>query len=190
MRVIAGRFGGTRLQAVKGRQTRPTTDKIKEAMFSILMPYLNGGQVLDLYAGTGGLGIEAVSRGMDHATLVDRQRAAVAVIEQNVAKTHHEADFTILALPAKRALAELQSQGQAFDLVLFDPPYAQAKIDQDLADLVARGLLNDGAVIMVETDQEAILPASSEKFKQLQQKHYGITVLTVYQYHQAGGSQS
>lgn len=111
MRVIAGRFGGLRLDAVKGRETRPTTDKIKEAIFSMLMPYINGGQVLDLYAGTGGLGIEAVSRGMDQAVLVDRQKAAIAVIEKNIEKTHAEEAFTILKVPASAALTRLSSQG-------------------------------------------------------------------------------
>lgn len=74
MRVVSGRFRGTRLDTVMGDKTRPTTDKVKEAMFSMLMPYLDGGHVLDLYAGTGGLGIEAVSRGMTQATLVSTLR--------------------------------------------------------------------------------------------------------------------
>lgn len=104
MRVVAGRFRGTRLEAVAGDKTRPTTDKVKEAMFSMLMPFLSGGNVLDLYAGTGGLGIEAVSRGMTHATLVDRQFQAIKVIQSNVDKTHDAAAFSILKMPAQQAL--------------------------------------------------------------------------------------
>ena len=77
MRVISGAFRGLRLTAVAGNQTRPTADKVKESMFNMLGPYFDGGQALDLYAGTGALGIEAVSRGMAHATLVDRQYAAI-----------------------------------------------------------------------------------------------------------------
>jgi len=83
MRVVSGRFRGTKLDAVSGDRTRPTTDKVKEAMFSMLRPYLSGGSVLDLYAGTGGLAIEAVSQGMTHATLVDRQFQAIKVKNTN-----------------------------------------------------------------------------------------------------------
>ncbi|EPC74922.1 hypothetical protein Lpp126_10033, partial [Lacticaseibacillus paracasei subsp. paracasei Lpp126] len=87
MRVISGAFRGLRLTAVAGNQTRPTADKVKESMFNMLGPYFDGGQALDLYAGTGALGIEAVSRGMVHATLVDRQYAAIKTIKTNLALT-------------------------------------------------------------------------------------------------------
>ncbi len=119
MRIIAGKFRGTRLEAVNGSKTRPTTDKVKEAMFSMLMPYLDDGQALDLYAGTGGLGLEAVSRGMTHATLVDRQFQAIKVIEQNVQKTHAENQFTILKAPAQAALQKLTAQQIKFDMVFW-----------------------------------------------------------------------
>lgn len=87
MRVISGNYRGRRLIPVPGNQTRPTADKVKESMFNMLGPYFDGGQALDLYAGTGALGIEAVSRGMDHATLVDKQYAAIKTIKQNVELT-------------------------------------------------------------------------------------------------------
>lgn len=82
MRVVAGEYGGRRLNAVPGRKTRPTTDKVKEALFSSIGPYFAGGSSLDLFAGSGGLSIEAVSRGIDHAVMVDRQYAAVQVIKK------------------------------------------------------------------------------------------------------------
>ena len=98
MRIISGEFGGRRLSAVPGMQTRPTTDKVKEAMFNILNRYPQTGQVLDLYAGSGGLGIEAVSRGYDHAFLIDHQYAAIKTIKNNVAVTKHPEQFTILKI--------------------------------------------------------------------------------------------
>ncbi|GAO99708.1 16S rRNA (guanine(966)-N(2))-methyltransferase RsmD [Fructobacillus ficulneus] len=182
MRVIAGSFGGLRLDAVKGRETRPTTDKIKEAIFSMLMPYLNGGQVLDLYAGTGGLGIEAVSRGMDHAVLVDRQKAAIEVIEKNIAKTHHEDSFTVLKVPAASALTRLASQGTQFRLVLLDPPYAKEKLKADLLAMETGGLLAEDAIIMIESDQVADLPEPSPNLELIKQKDYGITRVSLYRY--------
>ncbi|GMA70307.1 methyltransferase [Leuconostoc litchii] len=182
MRVISGRFRGTRLEAVNGDKTRPTTDKVKEAMFSMLMPYLNGGRVLDLYAGTGGLSIEAVSRGMDHATLVDRQFQAIKIIQENIDKTHHADEFTILKSPAQQALTHLKVANQHFDLVFLDPPYAKETIAVDMAFMVDNGLLNKGAIILAESNDEANLPSESDNFSMIQQKHYGITVVTIYQY--------
>lgn len=180
MRVIAGQFGGLHLEAVKGSNTRPTTDKVKEAMFSMLMPYLRGGRVLDLYAGTGSLGIEAVSRGMQHATLVDRQYQAIQVIENNVAKTHMTDQFTIIKSTAGAALSRFAGEGQVFDLILMDPPYAKEGIIADMQTMQTHHLLNDGAVILVESDQAAHLPEDSNHFTRIKQKNYGITVVTMY----------
>lgn len=181
MRIIAGKFRGTRLEAVNGSKTRPTTDKVKEAMFSMLMPYLGDGQALDLYAGTGGLGLEAVSRGMTHATLVDRQFQAIKVIEQNVQKTHAENQFTILKAPAQAALQKLTAQQIKFDMVFLDPPYAKETIADDMAYLYAHDLLQNHAIIVAESDDAANLPEATEHFSIIQQKHYGITIVTIYQ---------
>ncbi|MBS9335758.1 16S rRNA (guanine(966)-N(2))-methyltransferase RsmD [Fructobacillus papyrifericola] len=182
MRVIAGQFGGLRLEAVKGRATRPTTDKVKEAIFSMLMPYLNGGRVLDLYAGTGGLAIEAISRGMDEAVLVDKQAAALAVIEKNIEKTHAKDAFTVIRGAASAVLTRLALQQATFDLVLLDPPYAKEKLKEDIDKMISNGLLEDGAVVMIESDQVADLPEPDERLELLKQKDYGITRVSLYRY--------
>lgn len=182
MRVVSGRFRGTRLEAVAGDKTRPTTDKVKEAMFSMLMPYLDDGEVLDLYAGTGGLGIEAVSRGMSHATLVDRQYQAIKVIHSNIEKTHAQDDFTVLKSSARDALPNLVATNKKFELVFLDPPYAKETIATDMHDLVDHHLLVDGAIILAESNDVANLPFEDQLFKIIQQKQYGITVVTIYQY--------
>lgn len=182
MRVIAGKFGGLHLEAVKGRATRPTTDKVKEAIFSMLLPYLDGGEALDLYAGTGGLAIEAISRGMDHAFLVDKQAAALAVIQKNIAKTHEEQAFTVIKSPANTALTRLANQGVTFQLVLLDPPYAKEELKQDIEKMITLGLLQDGAIVMVESDQVADLPEADERLDLIKQKDYGITRVSLYRY--------
>lgn len=182
MRVVAGRFRGTRLEAVAGDKTRPTTDKVKEAMFSMLMPFLSGGNVLDLYAGTGGLGIEAVSRGMTHATLVDRQFQAIKVIQSNVDKTHDAAAFSILKMPAQQALQNFVAAQQTFDLVFLDPPYAKETIAADMQFMAQNGLLANGAIILAESNDAANLPEPSTQFNIVRQKQYGITVVTIYQF--------
>ena len=182
MRVIAGRFGGLHLDAVKGRATRPTTDKVKEAIFSMLRPYLDGGRVLDLYAGTGGLAIEAVSRGMDEAVLVDKQAAALAVIQKNIEKTHCEEAFTVIKSAANTALTRLAGKQMSFNLVLLDPPYAKEKLKQDIDKMISSNLIHDGGIVMIESDQVADLPEANDHFDLIKQKDYGITRVSLYRY--------
>ena len=158
MRVVAGEYGGRRLKAVPGMKTRPTTDKVKEAMFNIIGPYLEGGQVLDLFAGSGGLSIEAVSRGADHATLVDRQYQAIKTIHENLSVTKEEDKFTVLKGDAYKMLNKLAKQEQGFDYVFLD------------------------ALIICETDQVADLPEELADFELIKKADYGITELTFYRY--------
>ncbi|HEX8741922.1 MAG TPA: 16S rRNA (guanine(966)-N(2))-methyltransferase RsmD [Thermoleophilaceae bacterium] len=149
MRVVAGRHRGRRLKAPPGRGTRPTADRVREALFSILGP-IEGISVLDLFAGSGALGIEALSRGAAAATFVESDRRAAAAIEANLEALGEEADVV-----ARDALAWLASAppGTAFDLVFVDPPY-------DSADRLARslsgrlpGVLAAGGLIVSESDR-------------------------------------
>jgi 16S rRNA (guanine966-N2)-methyltransferase len=148
----------------------------------MLMPYLEGGNVLDLYAGTGGLSIEAVSRGMDHAVLVDQQFQALKVIQSNVDKTRSPEAFTVLKSSAQQALARFVGEQKQFALVFLDPPYAKETIAADMTFMAANHLLTPGAIIVAESNDEANLPAANQQFDIIQQKHYGITVVTIYQY--------
>lgn len=182
MRVVAGEYGGRRLKAVPGMKTRPTTDKVKEAMFNIIGPYLEGGQVLDLFAGSGGLSIEAVSRGADHATLVDRQYQAIKTIHENLSVTKEEDKFTVLKGDAYKMLNKLAKQEQGFDYVFLDPPYKKQQILELMEQLKKLGLLNTDALIICETDQVADLPEELADFELIKKADYGITELTFYRY--------
>lgn len=182
MRVVAGEYGGRRLKAVPGMKTRPTTDKVKEAMFNIIGPYLEGGQVLDLFAGSGGLSIEAVSRGADHATLVDRQYQAIKTIHENLSVTKEEDKFTVLKGDAYKMLNKLAKQEQGFDYVFLDPPYKKQQILELMERLKQLGLLNAEALIICETDQVADLPEELADFELIKKADYGITELTFYRY--------
>lgn len=182
MRIISGEYSGRRLKAVPGRKTRPTTDKVKEALFNIIGPYFHeGGLVLDLYAGTGGLGIEAVSRGMSEAYLVDRQYAAIKTIEENVATTHAENSFHIMKMSASKALNMLETQGVHFSLVLLDPPYQEQQIVKLLNQLRDRALLTADALIVAETDVTVLYP-EIDGFTLLGQHQYGITEVSVFKF--------
>lgn len=182
MRIIAGEFGGRPLKAVPGMATRPTTDKVKEAMFSMIGPYFDGGISLDLFAGSGGLSIEAVSRGVKHAYLVDKQFAAIKTIKENIAVTKETKRFTVVKRDARLALKEFSNQEIKFDLIFLDPPYAKQQILDDIQLMVNLKLLAPNARIIAETDQEADLSIELTQFKVTNKKSYGITEVTVYQY--------
>ena len=149
MRVVAGKHRGRRLQAPPGAATRPTSDKVREALFSILGP-VEGVNVLDLFAGSGALGIEALSRGAEAATFVESDRRAAAVIERNLEAAGEPGEVVV-----RDALAWLRSApaGTAFGLVLVDPPYdSAARLAGPLSELLPP-VLTDDAVIVTESDK-------------------------------------
>lgn len=177
MRVVAGEFGGRPLKTLPGRTTRPTTDKVKGAMFNMIGPFFDGGRVLDLYAGSGSLAIEAISRGMTEAVLVEKDRAAQAIVEANISMTKAKQHFQLLKMDDKKALAQLSGH---FDLVLLDPPYAKEKIVEVITNLEDRGLLAEDVMLVCETDKSVSLPEEISSFGIWKQKVYGISQVTVY----------
>lgn len=150
MRIVAGAHGGRRLVAPAGDATRPTTDRVREALFSILhgRDAVDGARVLDLYAGTGALGLEALSRGAAHATFVEVGRPALAALRENVRALAVEDRATIVAARAEAWVKV--AGGEPFDLVLADPPWADvARATAAIAALTARGLVaSDGLVVL------------------------------------------
>lgn len=177
MRVVAGQFGGRPLKTLAGQTTRPTTDKVKGAMFNMIGPYFEGGRVLDLYAGSGSLAIEAISRGMAEAVLVEKDRKAQAIIQENIKMTKSEGQFRLLPMADQQALSQLTGQ---FDLVLLDPPYAKEQIVAVITELEERGLLSQEVMLVCETDKQVVLPEEVSNFGIWKQKIYGISQVTVY----------
>ena len=153
MRVIAGKYRSRQLKSVKSDLTRPTTDKNKENLFNMIGPYFDGGVVLDLFGGSGGLGIEAMSRGMDELYSVDKQYKAFAVIKENVNMLKID-NAHVLKMDYRKALMKFNDEQVHFDLVLLDPPYAM-KINKDIIETLAKqGNLNDGCTIVIEDLKE------------------------------------
>lgn len=177
MRIIAGNFGGRPLKTLEGKTTRPTSDKVRGAIYSMISPFFAGGRVLDLYAGSGGLSIEAISRGMDQAVLVERDRRAQAVIEANIAMTKAQDQFRLIKRDAKQVLPTLTGQ---FDLVLLDPPYAKEEIVKTIGKLQEHDLLSPEVMIVCETDKSVDLPETLDDLRLWKQKVYGISKVTVY----------
>ena len=140
-------------------------------------PYFNGGRVLDLYAGSGGLSIEAVSRGMSSAVLVEKDRRAQSIVAENIQMTKESAKFQLLKMEAERALNQLEG---VFDLVFLDPPYAKEQIVSDIEKMAERNLLADDVMVVCETDKSVELPEEMACLGIWKEKIYGISKVTVY----------
>jgi len=181
MRIISGNYGGRPLENLPGDNTRPTSDKLKETLFNIIGPYFNGGKVLDLYAGSGALGIEAVSRGMDEAILVDKNEAATSVIADNIKITKEPYKFETLSTVSDAALSQLSNRHEKFTLVFLDPPYAEQTLTEDIQKLVSLDLLNDVALVVCEVESHVILPETIEDLSIWQANDYGKTKLIIYE---------
>ncbi|WP_445285227.1 16S rRNA (guanine(966)-N(2))-methyltransferase RsmD [Streptococcus sp. KHUD_012] len=177
MKIVSGTYGGRPLKTLEGKTTRPTSDKVRGAMFNMIGPYFDGGRVLDLYAGSGGLSIEAVSRGMSEAVLVERDRRAQEIVAANIAMTKEKERFQLLKMEAKQALGFLTG---TFDLVFLDPPYAKEEIVRDIEILCERHLLSEDIMIVCETDKHVELPEEIGQVGIWKEKIYGISKVTVY----------
>lgn len=140
-------------------------------------PYFEGGRVLDLYAGSGGLSIEAVSRGMSSAVLVERDRKAQAVITENIQMTKEVSKFQLLKMEADRALEQV---GGTFNLVFLDPPYAKEQIVADIEKMAERNLFSEEIMVVCETDKSVELPEEIACLGIWKEKIYGISKVTVY----------
>lgn len=168
------------MKAVPGNGTRPTTDKVKEALFSMIGPYFEGGNVLDLFAGTGGLGIEALSRGMDKAVFIDMDPKAIEVIKHNVQATQLTKQAEIYRTDAKRALKALAKREISFELVFLDPPYRYTDADELLLDMQDKGLLEAGAIIVIEHDAGHAYSEQIGAYELYKHSTYGETIIAVY----------
>lgn len=177
MRVTGGTLGGRRLASAP-RGVRPSADRVREALFARLPELADGAEwsVLDLYAGTGALGIEALSRGAGRAVFVERSRAALAVLRRNLSGLGLEASSRVLALDARAAARRLAAEGERFRLVLADPPYADPGWGEALASLVAAGVLEPEALVVVERGRRHSLP-EIPGLQTRDSRRYGDTVL-------------
>jgi 16S rRNA (guanine966-N2)-methyltransferase len=177
VRVVAGRFGGRRLRAPRGRAVRPTSDRVREALFSMLGP-LDGVRVLDLYAGSGALAIEALSRGAATATLVERDPRALAVLRANLEALGLGSDEArVVGGPATAALQDASARGDAYDLVLLDPPYRDAPaLGRELTQALPAVLAPEARVVC-ESDRRAPLELG---LPVIRERRYGDTLIRIH----------
>jgi 16S rRNA (guanine(966)-N(2))-methyltransferase RsmD len=175
MRIISGEARGRKLKPVPGEVTRPTSDRVKEAVFNILQFHLEGRRVLDLFAGTGQMGAEALSRGAREAVFVEQSSAAAEVIRENTRFFDSRA-----VIRTAEVLRWLEGEHARFDVVLIDPPYGSDLLSKTLNKLFARDLVNAGGFILCEAEKGTALPGAPEPYILQKTYSHGRKMLALY----------
>lgn len=178
MRIITGKARGVRLDTLEGVETRPTSERTKEAVFSMLQFEIAGKVVLDLFAGSGQMGLEALSRGASRAYMVDKSKKAVDIIKKNVQKTKLESGALVVCEDSLSFLKK--HSGERFDIVFLDPPYAGELIECALSILIKNDLLSDDAFVICESDRFEILGVeNSQKYDIIKTMKHGVAHVSV-----------
>ncbi|UCC66467.1 MAG: 16S rRNA (guanine(966)-N(2))-methyltransferase RsmD [Deltaproteobacteria bacterium] len=179
MRVVGGEFKGRKLFVPRGGRIRPTSDRVREAIFDILGPDWIYHKVLDLFAGTGALGIEALSRGATEAVFVEQGREALKILRGNLESLGLTAKALVLPLAAKRGIKVLAKRGDVFDLVFMDPPYGKDLVGQTIQEIVQRGILSPHGIIVAEHAPTEVIPSDPSLELSLQRR-YGETAISFF----------
>lgn len=175
MRIIAGQAKGRKLKSVKGTPTRPTSDRVKEALFNIISPYLYLSKGLDLYAGFGGLGLEALSRGVESFFFIERNKRNCQLIKENI----NISGFNNQAMVKRDDVLEfIKKTNEKYDLIFMDPPYKQGLVEKTLGLILEYDIINSGAIVVVEHEKSLKLK-DKDKLKIIKEKVYGDTAITV-----------
>ena len=176
MRVISGSARGRRLKELQGMDTRPTTDKVKESLFNIIQFEIEGRRVLDLFGGTGQLGIEALSRGAANCTFVEQRRDAVALIRENVKDCRFQEQAKIVQ---GDALSFLASCREKFDVILLDPPYNKGLLEESIQSIAKFDILAEHGIIVCESAAEWTIPPLAPPYEVGREYRYGKIKLTL-----------
>lgn len=181
MRIIAGSARGRVLKSLKGLALRPTADRVRESLFSVLAERVKGARFLDLYAGAGAVGLEALSRGAARATFVESHKPAGRVIQENARLCGFEGRAHVIAAPVARALAALRAEGAVFDLIFMDPPYGRGEVAAALARLAQwPEMLAPGGLLMVQRSRHERV-GEVRAFEGVRALRYGETVVDMYE---------
>ncbi len=181
MRIITGRARGIKLETLEGDMTRPTSERAKMAIFSSLQFNLEGRRILDLFAGSGQMGLEAVSRGASHAVLVDQSKDAVRIITKNAEKTRLSEDCTIICSDFSEFLKQRRGR-DPFDIVFIDPPYAMKACKAAAETILENRLLKPGGILVLESaepDPLGVGTPLADKFETLKSARYGVAYVNI-----------
>jgi 16S rRNA (guanine966-N2)-methyltransferase len=182
MRIIAGSAKGRILRSLRGRALRPTADRVKEAVFAVLASRVVEARFLDLYAGAGSVGLEALSRGAVQATFVESHRPAGRVIQENARRCELQGRVRVIVAPVARGLAMLRREGAAFDLIYVDPPYETEELQATLARLNQwPEMLMPGGVLICQRSRHEELGEQTGPFRRMKQGRFGETIVDFYE---------
>lgn len=186
MRIISGQNRGQRIQTLKGTQLRPTSDQMRETLFDVLGPRVQGSIFLDAYAGSGAVGLEALSRGAKEVVFVEYHRAATDLIRRNLAALKMEDGFYLMSTRVLTALERLDEEGSIFDFVFLDPPYSETReYHQVLRQLGRSRLLTDASFVIAEHSRHYFLEEKYNRLKRTRSIRHGDAELTFYRLDQA-----
>lgn len=180
LRITGGEFRGRKLTAPKGRSTRPTSDKVREAIFGIIGQKIKGASFLDCFAGTGAMGIEAISRGSSAVTLVEKKRKTALLIRYNLENLGLEA--SVMVMDFFKAAENFEEKNVKWDLIFVDPPYKSLLQLPAVEKLACSGLIENEGTVIVEHDKHQQLPLTIGGLEQVDCRRYGETVLVLYQH--------
>jgi 16S rRNA (guanine966-N2)-methyltransferase len=183
MRIIGGQARGRRLAPLQGLDIRPTADKVKGAIFNLIGQDLADFEVLDLFAGTGGLGIEALSRGARHCVFVDHALQAIRQVQKNIDLCKYEAQGTIVRQDLSRGLPQGPAiRNRRFNLVFLDPPYGKGLVENLLEEMSKQTVLYTGALLVAESSKRDLLPEQLGPIRMIKFKSYGDTKITIFEH--------
>ncbi len=182
MRIVAGTAKGRALAGPKAtsKHIRPTADRVRETLFNVLGQWLDGQAVLDLYAGTGALGLESISRGAAKAVLVDADREALSLCRANTETLGFASQVEVVAQPVEKALGVLGRRGDKFELIFADPPYAARVVEGVLDGVGQHALLAPGGMVVIEHDKREAAPESHAGFERVDQRRFGDTLVSFF----------
>jgi 16S rRNA (guanine966-N2)-methyltransferase len=178
MRIISGTSRGRKLATPKSQSLRPTSDRVKESIFNILREEVEGKKVLDLFAGTGNLGIEALSRGAKKAIFVEKGRQALRLIQKNLNQSGFEDRSEIIPKDVNRAIGVLNQRRESFDLIFMDPPYEEGMINRTLMKLNSHQIYHKGSILIIEHDRRESLPNIMEGWNLIRERRIGDTMIS------------
>jgi len=178
MRIISGTSKGRKLVTPRSQSLRPTSDRVKESIFNILQDEIVGKVVLDLFAGTGNLGIEALSRGAKKTIFVEKGRQALRLIQRNLTQFGLEERSEILPKDANRAIGILKQKGESFDLILMDPPYQKGLIQKTLMKLNSHQIYHKDSILVIEHNRREPLSTVMDGWNLIRQRRIGDTLIS------------
>ncbi|NIQ38249.1 MAG: 16S rRNA (guanine(966)-N(2))-methyltransferase RsmD [Proteobacteria bacterium] len=178
MRIIAGKAKGKKLYSPKAKGIRPTADRVKESVFNVLGECWHGIKVLDLFSGTGSLGLEAISRGAEQVVFVEKSRSALNVLRKNIALCGFGSHAVVMAMSVSRSLSLIGRKGESFQVIFADPPYGRGWVDKTVQEILGQGILSEGGMVVIEHAPSESPSTGNGRMAVLKRKKYGDTAIS------------